>query len=678
MLNRLRLSLARLIAPKGTAAGTRMYGSAKSSRLTGGFAGIQNSSADAELSLSLTQLRARSRQLVRDAGYAKRAKVLIQNNVVGSGVGIQANVSSTRGAKRQPLNDAIEAAFRAWSRARHCHTGAVLHFHEIERMAMGQVFEAGEVIIRMHNRAMPGSRVPLALEIIEAERLADEYTTPGGAVPSNVRMGVELDDYFRPVAYWIREGHPGDLRGSMLNSQRFTRVPADQILHLKITDRWPQTRGEPWMHAAIRKLHDMDEYSGAELTAARASANYFGTIESTDENPLGAETQADGEQFYQMEAGIIQKLDPGEKFQFHTPNRPNAALDAFMRYMLREVAAGIGVSYESLSRDYSQSNYSSSRLALLDDRDLWRVLQQWWIRTFREPLHSVFLQRAVLAGAVPGLTSEQYFVDPDRYEAVRWKLRGWTWVDPTKEVNAYKEAVKAGFTTVTKVIEQTGAGDDIEDVIEQREHELELMEEAGLRFDTDPTLTEAPAAAATPAPEKDGAAEQGDAGEDARMRIEELRRELPTMVEQHVRAQIDPVKATDARQQSEVETSKARIAACEEAVGELRERAARFDATADAMASEVSRCSQTITQVAQRADETKGRVDELRLLSEASLAQNNVERDSRPPAGPDQGRSGAVHARPDGRGPGCRAAEGVPLSEPDRRGVERSDARADS
>ena len=44
------------------------------------------------------------------------------------------------------------------------------------------------------------------------------------------------------------------------------------------------------------------------------------------------------------------------------------------------LAAGCGPSYESLSRDYSQSNYSSSRLSLLDDRDLWRVLQQWWLR----------------------------------------------------------------------------------------------------------------------------------------------------------------------------------------------------------------------------------------------------------------------------------------------------------
>jgi hypothetical protein len=52
---------------------------------------------------------------------------------------------------------------------------------------------------------------------------------------------------------------------------------------------------------------------------------------------------------------------------FVNPNRPNSTLDPFMRFLLREIAAGVGVSYESLSRDYSQSNYfKSSRL--IDDR----------------------------------------------------------------------------------------------------------------------------------------------------------------------------------------------------------------------------------------------------------------------------------------------------------------------
>ena len=151
--------------------------------------------------------------------------------------------------------------------------------------------------------------------------------------------------------------------------------------------------------------------------------------------------------------------------------------------MLREAAAGTDISYASLSGDYSQTNYSSSRLSLLDDRDVWRVLQQWWIRSFRMPLHKLWLSRAVMARAVNVPVSE-YALDMAKFEAVKFKPRGWTWVDPTKEVTAFKEAIKGGLTTLTDVIAATADGRDIEDVITTRQREKQLLAEAGIEVDT--------------------------------------------------------------------------------------------------------------------------------------------------------------------------------------------------
>jgi lambda family phage portal protein len=127
-----------------------------------------------------------------------------------------------------------------------------------------------------------------------------------------------------------------------------------------------------------------------------------------------------------------------------------------MRYMLREVASGIGVSYESLSRDYSQSNYSSSRLALLDDRDLWRYFQAWFIRSFREPLHRLWVQQAVLGGAIPQIPVAAYWLDRRRYEAVRFRPRGWAWIDPEKEAKAAILEIRNGLDTRTAVISRNG------------------------------------------------------------------------------------------------------------------------------------------------------------------------------------------------------------------------------
>jgi len=487
----------------------RIYQAARSSRLTSGWA-TSTTSADSELSASLTALRNRSRALVRDAAYAKRAKVVVQNNVIGAGIGMQGQVMSSRDTLREDVNTAIEEAWRDWSCSEYCHTGGTLHFCDLERALMGQVFDAGEVFVRKHYRPFGGGEIPFALEMIEAERIADEFSyPPSAAAGAIIKMGIEVDIYGRPLAYWLRQRHPGELRVLPGEADKLERVPAEQILHLRLVDRWPQTRGEPWLHAVARKLNDMDGYSEAEIVAARGSANYLNTIETAEgEHPLATPVDPSnpgGEQEVITEPGMTLRLAVGEKMNFNNPSRPNTALDPFMRYMLREVAAGTGVSYESLSRDYSQSNYSSSRLALLDDRDLWRMLQQWFLRNFRLPLHKEWLRSAVLARAVAPVRVEEYAVDPKKFEAVLFKPRGWSWIDPTKEVEAYKEAIKAGFTTVTDVIAQTGGGQDIEDVLQQRDRELKLMDDLDLEFDTSPSVyveEEKAAPAAAPEPPK--------------------------------------------------------------------------------------------------------------------------------------------------------------------------------
>lgn len=507
MFDHLKQQLARWLSPaQRPRTGVRMYAMARPSRLTDGW-GAATTSEDTELSSSLRTARSRSRQLVRDAAYAKRAKVIVQNNVIGSGMGMQAKVSTTRGALNDRINDEIEQVWEDWCAADSCHTGGSLHFNDFERALLGQVFEAGEVFVRIYPERFGRSAIPFALELIEAERLADEFQPSPSDSQHHVRLGVESDKFHRPAAYWIRTIHPGELRQTLDQSARIERVPAEQIIHLRIIERWPQTRAMPWMHAAARKLNDMDGLTEAEITAARGAACYMGFIESpTGETTFGDE-QPDGSRQASLEPAMVEHLAPGEKFNFAAPNRPNSQLDPFMRMMLREVAAGTGASYESLSRDYSQSNYSSSRLALMDDRDLWRMLQRWFIRSLRAQIHRRWLQQAVLSRAIPTISIDAYANDPKKFEAVCFKPRGWSWIDPTKEVEAYKEAIRCGFTTVTAVIAQTADGRDLEDVLKERQQELNQMEEMDLAFETDPTLAlpHTPASGATPIVEPDDA-----------------------------------------------------------------------------------------------------------------------------------------------------------------------------
>ena len=479
LLTGARAALARLIAPKDAARPqTRSYAGAQVGRLTSDWNPL-STSADSEILTALRPLRARSRDLTRNNEYALRAKRLVQNNVIGQGVGMQAQVTNARGKLDDRVNTAIETAWAQWCSKRSCHTAGTLHFHDIERLMIGELFEAGEVLVRIRRQRLGDSPVPLALEVIEAERLIDQWSTARAPNGNAIRMGVEIDGNQRPVAYWLWPTHPGDYQFASFQPSRFERVPADEIIHLYIQDRIPQHRGVPWMHAALKRLHDMGGYAEAEIVAARASAAIMGFLETPEAQP--GDDADGGAQVLDMEPGTVKQLLPGQHFNGFAPTRPNAAMDPFMRLMLRGVASATGVSYESLSRDYSQSNYSSSRLALLDDRDLWRVLQSWFIRNFREPLHALWLDLACLAGVVP---VTDYGIDRARYQAVRFRPRGWSWVDPVKEVSAYIAAVQAGFMTVSDVIAATGGGQDLEDVLKARRAELDLMADMGLQFST--------------------------------------------------------------------------------------------------------------------------------------------------------------------------------------------------
>ena len=458
----------------------RSYGGAEVGRLTADWV-ASSTSADSEIYGSLVRLRNRSRQLVRDNDYARGALRTITNNVIGQGgIPFQSQVKMRRGDRLdETINTAIEEAWQEWGCKEYCDVAGKLGWSEIQRLALRSVVESGEILIRKVNQSFGGSSVPFALELIEADQLAEYHH--GTFNGNEIRMGIEVDQWNRPVAYYLRTHHPGDYQFvSGASAARLERVPADEIIHLFISDRPGQSRGIPWFHSCLQRMRNLGGYEEAEIVAARAAASVMGFIETSDPDNLGEET-ANGETLRSFAPGAIEVLAPGEKFNGFAPSRPNSGFDGFVRMMLRGMAAGIGISYENLSADYSQSNYSSSRLALLNDRDTYRALQSWVILNLHQPVYEAWLDMAVLSGR---LNLPIYEINPRRYQSVRWQPRGWSWVDPQKEINATISAVGAGLTTLTDEIAKQGG--DIEDLLKTRKRELDMAASYGLSLYTPP------------------------------------------------------------------------------------------------------------------------------------------------------------------------------------------------
>lgn len=462
----------------------RSFGGAQLGRLAADWF-ISNGSQDAEIRSSLTLLRNRSRQMGRDVDYMKNYYGLLQDNVVGCGIPFKAQVKMQRkDALDLKTNAQIEAAWARWSAADSCHTAGTECFEGIQRLLIKTLAEDGEFFVRKVYRKFGVSRVPLALELIESERLDENYNLRAKGNDNEIRMGVEIDSWKRPVAYHFLSRSPGDLNGSTVETMSIQRirVPANEIIHGFIPDRIGQTRGVPWLHAAIMRLHNLSKYEEAEVIGARIGASGMGFIETPEEESSLDDDVEDGQSVTDFEPGVFKKLNPGEKVSIPNISRPANGFEAFVRLALRGVAAGLGVSYESLSRDYSQTNYSSARQGMLTDRDRWKALQGWFLAKFNQAVFDDWLDQAVLFGELD--LTDYLNGKKEFYQGVKWKPRGWGWVDPQKEVAANKDAVRSGFRTQASVIAETGG--DYDEFMSEREHEVKAANDAKLVFDTDP------------------------------------------------------------------------------------------------------------------------------------------------------------------------------------------------
>lgn len=437
----------------------RSYQGAEANRLTN-QKHPKNQAADRELlgPFGADAMRAWARALVRDNAYAWNVVDTIVSNVIGDGITAQSTFETPAGDDVEDINDARDKAWSEWCEA--CDINGQLHFSEIQALCQREVVEAGEVLVRLirtPNKVYQGIQrpVPLALELIEADRLAsdrDIYRARESRNNGNrVVRGVELDDTGRPIAYWIYKEHPSSPYSPL--GQTPERVNASEVLHLFRKDRVGQTRGVSWFAPVMSWMRDLGVYVDNEIQAS-AVASCFGVAIKTD-TPLGSlsapygedTSDSNGNNLEYLEPAMVVRLKPGESVESINPGRPNSASDPWIRLMLRGISAGTGTSYEAISKDFSNTSYSSSRTSKLEDRPRIKRWQNQTLWHLCQPVWDAFCDAAAVEGVEGFPTSAELLEDRRRFAPVEWQLPEQEWVDPTSEQNAASESIAQYMST---------------------------------------------------------------------------------------------------------------------------------------------------------------------------------------------------------------------------------------
>lgn len=467
----------------------RSYQGAESNRLTASKK-PRNQSADQEMlgPFGADSMRAWARLLVRDNAYAWGVIDTIVSSVVGCGITAQSTYETAEGDDIEDVNDARDKLFSEWCEV--CDINGRLTLSEMQALAQREIAEAGEVLIRKVRTPKKEYRgiyrpVPLALELIEADRLAgdkDTYTT-GISKQTGARIvrGVEVDELGKPIAYWIYKEHPTQ---PYAVSRTPERIPADEIMHLFRQDRIGQTRGMSWFAPVLGWIRDLGVYVDNELQASAVASCFTVAIKS--DSPVGSllapegddTVDSDGNSYDYLQPGMIMRLRTNESIESANPGRPNSASEPWISLMLRGIAVGTGLSYEIVARDYSKTTYSSSRTSQLEDRRRFRRWQRYLLQHMCQPIWDSFCDAAALSGIEYFPTSAELLEDRRKYAPVEWQTPEWEWVDPQAEQASSQAAIGSFMSTYQD--ELGSRGRSYRSVFYQRAKEEKLRQQLGL------------------------------------------------------------------------------------------------------------------------------------------------------------------------------------------------------
>lgn len=426
---------------------SRNYDAAGYDRLNANWR-VLNESAEMTDRFDRDTLRARARDLERNSDIMNSVTRAYKRNVYGAGYRLRASSGN------EELNRELERYWKVWCKQQNCDVTGTQCFDALMRMVVVRKKIDGGILLL--KRYTSDGLVPFKLQALEVDELDMASVTPRSK-RNRVVGGVEYNQYNRPVGYYIRQY---SIDGMAVTDPVY--IEAKDVIFFYEKTRPSQIREISDMAPTITRIRDTNEFMHAVSVKERILSCLAVFIKRlVPQAGLGAgkigravrnEGQQEAYSGKTITPGMIQYLNENDSVETVNPSGQATDATSYIKQELRLVGSGQGLSYETVSRDMSESNYSSARQGMIED-ELTYMEDRDMLLHIMDEIYETFVISLVLAGKV---TIKDFWERKDVYMEHNWIQAPKKWIDPLKEANANKIALVTGQKTWADLAAENG------------------------------------------------------------------------------------------------------------------------------------------------------------------------------------------------------------------------------
>lgn len=415
-------------------------------------------------------LRNKARYLERNSEIVNSVLNAYLRNVVGKGFNLQVKTDDAE------WNSLLEAAWREWCKPGNCDVTGQYSLTEILSMIVRRkLVDGGILLVKIYDK---NAKIPFQVQLREVDDIDafGQLKSPQGNL---IVDGVEVNQHGKHLSYYLKQ-----YDWQTLLQIESERISADRVYYLFEKIRPSQVREITRFARTIDKINDLDEFFQAVIFAQKITAAIAIFITSDDYSSsgvigrsgsvAGSGSGKGNDVGTRIDPGSIKKLNPGEKVESLVPSGQTSELNNFNLSMMRQISSGQGLSYEQVTRDVSQVNYSSARQNLVEDWKVFSAEQQFLIEYFLDDVFEQVIKSAILKGFIPAeKLPRDFWKNPEVYLKHQFVGQSMPWIDPYKEALANQILLASYQMTLHEYCAKTGR--DYEEVIEQILKENEAL-----------------------------------------------------------------------------------------------------------------------------------------------------------------------------------------------------------